>query len=588
MNSESVTSVDASVNTSAYADPQRLCDLVMQGGITSGVVYPSAITELAKTFRFSSIGGTSAGAIAAAVAAAGEYARASGGFERLEQIPKTLGTQLFGLFQPAPALKAVFKIGLAIKASKTTLGKILGVMSAALAGYPWHAVIGALPGIALATVGVDRLDVGLALLGLLIGILGLLAGVSLGLKRALTIQLPANGFGLCSGMTQPGYGTPALTNWLADIIDSVAGRPVGSHDAPLTFGDLKNRGAAPPISLAMMTTNLMMGRPHRLPMEERTFLFKKDELRQLVPARVFDHIMRCAAIPEHIDAPPDTYFHLPSADEFPVVLAARMSLSFPVLISPIPLYALDYTLQESERHTPRLCLFSDGGLSSNFPIHFFDRLWPNSPTFGITLEDFDPNRNSASNPVWMPKTAHSGIALPIRAIDGGLIGLLMRMILTAKDWQNNLQSTLPGYRERIVHIPLKADEGGLNLGMTTKSIDALIHYGTVAGELAAKQFDFQDHRWRRFLVAMARVEQTLDELEHAYATTPPHDASFGTFLSTYAASPASYKQDPPHVAALLERAKELVALGQTWRNLPTVRDGHIPKPETDLRITPKP
>ncbi|MFS2045864.1 patatin-like phospholipase family protein, partial [Stenotrophomonas geniculata] len=42
----------------------------MKGGITSGIVYPNAVLALAREYRFKSIGGTSAGAIAAAVAAA--------------------------------------------------------------------------------------------------------------------------------------------------------------------------------------------------------------------------------------------------------------------------------------------------------------------------------------------------------------------------------------------------------------------------------------------------------------------------------------------------------------------------------------
>ena len=41
------------------------CDLVMKGGVTSGVVYPPVIVELAEKHEFVSIGGTSAGAIAA-------------------------------------------------------------------------------------------------------------------------------------------------------------------------------------------------------------------------------------------------------------------------------------------------------------------------------------------------------------------------------------------------------------------------------------------------------------------------------------------------------------------------------------------
>ena len=40
------------------------CDLVMKGGITSGIVYPAAILRLKDKYRFRNIGGTSAGAMA--------------------------------------------------------------------------------------------------------------------------------------------------------------------------------------------------------------------------------------------------------------------------------------------------------------------------------------------------------------------------------------------------------------------------------------------------------------------------------------------------------------------------------------------
>ena len=49
------------------------CDLVMKGGITSGIVYPPALQALSDKYRFEQIGGTSAGAIAAACAAAAEF-----------------------------------------------------------------------------------------------------------------------------------------------------------------------------------------------------------------------------------------------------------------------------------------------------------------------------------------------------------------------------------------------------------------------------------------------------------------------------------------------------------------------------------
>jgi predicted acylesterase/phospholipase RssA len=50
----------------------RYCDVVMKGGVTDGVVYPWAVMALAQHYRFQSIGGTSVGAVAAALTAASE------------------------------------------------------------------------------------------------------------------------------------------------------------------------------------------------------------------------------------------------------------------------------------------------------------------------------------------------------------------------------------------------------------------------------------------------------------------------------------------------------------------------------------
>jgi hypothetical protein len=43
------------------------CDIVMKGGVTSGVLYPSVVWEISRLFSFKNVGGTSAGAIAAVV-----------------------------------------------------------------------------------------------------------------------------------------------------------------------------------------------------------------------------------------------------------------------------------------------------------------------------------------------------------------------------------------------------------------------------------------------------------------------------------------------------------------------------------------
>src|SRR5258706_1204065 len=97
-----------------FAAPAEACDLIMKGGVTSGVVYPYAVLQLAQQYRLRSIGGTSAGAIAAAFAAAAEYGRQAGdpaAFVRFEMRCQQIPQLLEGLFQPsapfAPLMRAL-------------------------------------------------------------------------------------------------------------------------------------------------------------------------------------------------------------------------------------------------------------------------------------------------------------------------------------------------------------------------------------------------------------------------------------------------------------------------------------------------
>lgn len=98
----------------------RFCDLILNGGVASGVVYPWALVELARHYRFRSIGGNSVGAMAAALAAAAEYGRCTGNpnaFEVLRRAPMDLAeedpagrTRMLRLFQPSPKLRRLFDL----------------------------------------------------------------------------------------------------------------------------------------------------------------------------------------------------------------------------------------------------------------------------------------------------------------------------------------------------------------------------------------------------------------------------------------------------------------------------------------------
>ena len=111
-----------------------------------------------------------------------------------------------------------------------------------------------------------------------------------------------------------------------------------------------------------------------------------------------------------------------------------------------------------------------------------------------------------------------------------------------------LQSALPGYRERIVHVHLKDSEGGLNLNMSQETIDLLVELGDRAGTLLSGDktdkndmapFKMDDHRWRRFLVAFARLEETLCSAARRWNRASPQE-SFADFVRRTIPSPPSY------------------------------------------------
>ena len=590
-----------------FANPAAVCDVIMKGGITSGVVYPLALTELARQFRLSQVGGTSAGAIAAAAAAAAEYGRhvPGRGFVLLAKLPAEVGKILFSLFQPTPALKPVFGIAVAAIGNDGTATKVMRVIGAALTGFALAAAAGALPGLLIGVAGCWYSNPALAVLGALLLLIGIIIGVGICLYRAITKGIPDNDFGLCPGKTQPGNSNPGLSDWLADKIDAIAGRDP-KKDPPLTFGDLSPAEGVGghKITLRMMTTNLTLRRPYSLPFNEKIYAFKLADFERLFPARITSYL---TAHCEKVDDPTGDHVDLykfPEPENLPVIVATRMSLSFPLLFCAVPLYAQDFTFaSKAERDKWRKNLFSDGGLSNNFPIQFFDRMLPNSPTFGISLDDFNeervpedikkqyPQEDDPHQRVWLPKTtsAGSGVLIPGEPLDG-IVAFFSRLIDAAKDWQDNLQSTLPGYRDRIVHVGLEPNEGGLNINMPGELVRRLGNYGAQAGIDMRHEFDLDEHRWRRFLVAMDRMDHTLDEIAAAYNGLGGIE-SFAAFLNRYPypPNPVSYKDAArDHLETLKTRVADLAELSRRWEAQLQIPDAELPHPKTDLRITPRP
>lgn len=669
----------------ALKDAPPVCDIVMKGGVTSGVVYPYAVMRLAQKFRLAGIGGTSAGAIAAALTAAAEYARQAKGdhesFSRFERWCIQLPAILSSLFQAHPRHRPIFGFATALMEAldpapaltqrlkafarlfHTAAGQItwsILAMSAAggvlaSARYVYHYGVrnglgpatGHLnPGAAAAGVAAGTgLLYGVALLVLFaisltrkqrwpmwlyLGLLVAAAGVSIegNLGSVFAVIAPAalggalgavamvvlwgdivvgglrkTDFGVCSGLTPQGGKTPALTDWLHAAIQDVAGRPGGP---PLTFGDVEKAvpdGKGPRLALRMIVTNLTQRRPYALPDlggEKGRVGWRPSEWRSLFPADVIAHMIALGK-PGLTD---DQVRPLPDGDKLPVVVGARMSLSFPVLFSAVPVYELT---KRDAKPSGRMMII-DGGLSSNLPLHFFDHLGPPAhPTFAFNLQDDHSLRPHGSDSWWRnlveassarlraPRTKQDMQKLTARRIslhgprkrqpslrrmpDGLFRQYLGSLLGAAKDWQDNLLSIMPGQFDRIVTIKLARGEGGLNLVMPKERSELLMQLGYLAGTELADNFDLQAHRVRRALAAYEEIERVAESFSRNWESAQLKDA-----LESAVAPNDSRPAWKAGRIEIILRLEQLATWAKTLGD--PLRHKGFPRPRGALRITP--
>lgn len=610
------------------SQPRKYCDIVMKGGITSGVVYPSAVYELSKTYQFKNVGGTSAGAIAAAATAAAQYGanhHQGEGFKGVDDLPGWLaadapggnGPNLLNLFQPQPATKPIFRILIAGIGKKRA--KFFRIIFATIRSFPVAFILGLLPGLLLAFIAV-RETTGLSLYlnlfsALLLIIVGLILSIGFAFYRKITRAIPQNYYGICSGFGVAGPGeAEALTPWLSKLVNRLAGK--AENGPPLTFGELwgtRDPEAQRDINLQMLTTSLSHGRPYRLPFEKNIFYFDPTEFRKFFPEEVVAWMEQNPRKPEEADkyAP---LRQLPAAADLPIVVATRLSLSFPVLLSAVPLYAIDFGRKNLADRKPEKCWFSDGGICSNFPVHFFDQTLPRWPTFAINLRPF--HIDYPDEAVQMPDTNGSGIIewwTRFSSPSGlsSLTGFFGAIKNTMQNWMDNTQTRLPGYRDRIAQISLNKNEGGLNLNMPPQLIKDLRGRGQQAAQELADRFTTTDpdtelswdnHRWVRFRTTMSLLENMLDELSFALNNPLPDDRSYLELIErpkydrkakNTDGLPKSYPwQEPSQQAFVKEAVNELLELLAKWQALRMADrqksfGGQVPKPGPELRIRPR-
>ncbi|HEY7610728.1 MAG TPA: hypothetical protein VIF14_15980 [Alphaproteobacteria bacterium] len=615
------------------AEP-KYCDIIMRGGITSGVVYPGAVVELAKTYTFKNVGGASAGAIAAAMTAAAQYAKSNGaagpkaGFDGIAEMPGWFGgtsrdanaagrSNMLTMFQPQASTARLFTIlmrvinagtarteGGRVKFEKATpFRTALRVAFGMVAAFPLIAAVLGLIGLAVAASAyyggaeVARAWGGWRLLvGALAGVLALLA--SLGASAAALgyvaykyagRSLPKNFFGICSGgdnLRDPRYSSsnpPPLGHWMTEAINELAGKARTAAE-PLTFGDLWGEGKGvkdADLRLQVMTTDLSRSRPYRMPFDDddEPFYFAPSEFERLFPNDVVKRMVaqsririaadkaKAAKGEKSLQLRDDAEFGagglkllpLPVAADLPVVVATRMSMSFPLLLSAVPLYTLERG--EGGATRPLRHWFSDGGMCSNFPIHLFDSPIPRWPTFGINLRYFDEHHRSSrgraapESRIYVPESDGDQEFSFNYPVDDSKVTSFFGAIKSAmQNWLDFAQMDYPGFRDRIAQVYLNSKEGGMNLAMPKEAIQKLSDRGKDAAATLAAHFapgstvpyNWPNHQTVRFLNFMRLSGGAFAAFDRSYT-----DAKYAQLLAAIPGADA--------------RAQEFTRLAATMR-----------------------
>jgi predicted acylesterase/phospholipase RssA len=488
-------------------------------------------------------------------------------------------------------------------------------------------------------------------------------------------------YGLCSGSRSGDAPVPPFTDWLHSLIQEIAGRK--ADDRPLTFADLAAAPGSPretlndpspmgaaSINLQMFTANVTHGRPYVFPQNEGEeddlpLYFRSSEMNRLFPPDVVKDMevdpvtsqsnkyqrnakpAPARAVPASrrrsratgwflslvmgkssvVGSEEEPMYRLPTK-HLPILVAARMSVSFPVLFSAVPLWILD----ERDKQKPvfRRCLFCDGGICSNFPIHLFDSPIPSWPTFGISLHEIPPSKERApkvpSSSPTQEYEEYGEVWLPENHLQRGedqwnefetepepverLSGFFSALASTTINWSDATLARLPGVRERVTRVGLHSGIGGLNILMKEKDIRGLADLGRVAALKLIKRYAFSvarpsgelsdgwnEHRWVRLNVLRDSLARSLAGLTWA-ASQAGHGKPLRNLIRQAIDEPVLKKENDEPVrkdndsqllaaqAAALEGALDALMQAERALNMPTVGQPYRPSPRPVMRVRP--
>jgi predicted acylesterase/phospholipase RssA len=306
------------------------------------------------------------------------------------------------------------------------------------------------------------------------------------------------------------------------------------------------------VNLELMATELVHRVPYKFPLDDGDpqLYFCKDDLVPIFPKRVIDAL--CVHGPDtsefadtedaFLDAetgrPVPELYRLPKPRDLPVVFAVRISMAFPGLFEAIRLYrrtATDtlpivrddfgapiakngkvLTYPQIKKLWIQELWFSDGGITSNFPIHFFDTVLPLWPTVGINLGPHP--KGFGHQDVYLPTDRQASRGVPA-TMGPSVVSMFAALFDTARNWRDTAQTFMPASRGRVAWVRQRKYEGGMNLFMPRDCIATLAMRGAVAGARLRRRFaaqgQWQRHQWLRLRVGLDNLSRLDSRIQNA-------------------------------------------------------------------------
>ena len=164
------------------------------------------------------------------------------------------------------------------------------------------------------------------------------------------------------------------------------------------------------------------------------------------------------------------------------------------------------------------------------------------------------------------------------------------LVTTMQTWQDQMQLVMPGFRDRIVHVSHRAEEGGLNLNMDPNIIAVLADSGIQAANELIRAFAegggianpnaWDNHRRIRVRSLLSLIQQGLEAIANGLGQ-PSHPGWDEMVVNP---DPPSYPFKPTQIAAgaltllhaleaLASSIRARIASGVVTTGLKTTRTG---------------